>query len=180
MVVQAALCGMCTEIPKWLIVFVYSGWLQHLQILHFLRKFLRCYFQLQFRLLFNTRNFSCRLWYWRWGFNMGAVRCYPQRAHGVLVADGNICLPCKFSIRLTFSGFLRAQSSTKQPSLYFFFTNGMRVICIIGEEDSIFFYSFRSSVHELCSTCFQISHIACPTQRGAVKCVMTWSGKLSM
>ena len=90
------------------------------------------------------------------------------------------CLPCKLSIRLTFSGFLRARLSTKQPSLYFFFTNGMRVICIIGEEYSIFFYSFRSSVHELCSTCFQISHIACTTQRGACKCVMTWSGKLSM
>jgi len=25
---------------------------------------------------------------------------------------------------------------------------GIRVICIIGEEDQIFFYSFRSSVHE--------------------------------
>jgi len=78
---------------------------------------------------------------------MGVIHCYLQRAHGVLEADGNICLPCKISIRLTFSGlFLRAGLSTKQPSLYFFFTNGMRVICIIGEEDQIVFSSFRAGI----------------------------------
>jgi hypothetical protein len=33
----------------------------------------------------------------------------------------------------------------------------------------IFFSSFRSSVHELCSTCFQISHIACNYAEGSIQ-----------
>ena len=112
---------------------------------------------------------------------MGALHCYLQRAHGVLVADGNYMFTMQtlnsFDI---FWFFLRARLSTKQPLLYFFFTNGIRVICIIGRSIQ---YSFIPSVLP-CMNCavrvFRFHTLRATTQREVFKCEMTWPGKLTM
>ena len=118
-----------------------------------------------------------RLWYWLWCFNMGSLYYFLQRAHGVLVADCNICCPCWFSIRLTFS-----TSHVRCPRISAFYEQDCQrssLRCTFPSQTGcgynassgrrIFFSSFRSSVHELCSTCFQISHIACNYAEGSIQ-----------
>ena len=119
---------------------------------------------------------------------MGALHCYLQRAHGVL----DRCLTWMeiyFTVQtlnsFDISGCLRARLSTKQPSLYFFFTNGMRVICIIGEENRICFNCSADTFCVLlcmkCAACvFKFHTLRATTQIGAFKCDLKWPGQLRM
>ena len=135
---------MDTKIPNWLIVYR-------------INQLICSIFNIFFGMLLSTamevivqyEKTPCRLWYWLWGFNMWALHSFLQRAHGVLGADCNIWLTCWFSIRLTFStshvpcprisAFYDQDCQRSSLRCTFLFTNGMRVICIIGEEDRIFF-----------------------------------------
>ncbi len=100
--------------PRWRCRRLCVGWTQRFQnvLMYLYQSVDMQYFQNFFSgILLSTalqvvvqyEKTPCRLWYWLWCFNMGALHCFLQRAHGVLVADCNICWPCWFSIRLIFS-----------------------------------------------------------------------------
>ena len=113
---------MDTKIPNWLIVYRINQ-----LICNIFNIFSGMLLSTAMEVVVQYEKTPCRLWYWLWGFNMWTLHYFLQRTHDVFGTDCNIWLTCWFSIRLTFS------TSHVRCDMHH------RVICIIGEENRIFF-----------------------------------------
>ncbi len=175
------LCGMDTEIPKWLNVFVSISWYVAFSIF-----FLECYFQLYCRLLFNTRKLlagsGIDLDVSKWGHYIAFVKGHMVCLLRIVIYVGPVdsqfvwhFLHHMFDV-LVFHLFTNRIVNEAAFSVIF---PHKRDACDMhhrgGGSDILqlfWWYSFHSSVNELCRLCFQISHIVCNYTDGSIQ---VWS-----
>ncbi len=174
---------MDTEIPKWLIVFVSISWYASFSIF-----FSGMLLSTALQDVVQYEKTPCRLWYWLWCFNMGALYCFLQRAHGVFVTDCNICCPCDsqfvwhflhhmFDV-LVFQLFTSRIVNESAFVVLFLHKRNTDIMHHRGGG-----YSSLLSVLP-CMKCvvgvFRFHTLRETTQREVFKCEITWFGKLSM
>ncbi len=170
MAVYATLCGMDTEIPKWLIVFESISWYAVFSIF-----FHECYIQLHCRLLFNTKklladsgiDFDVSTWGHYIAFFKGHMVCLSRIVIYVVPADSQFVwhfLHHMFDV-LVFQLFTSRIVNEAAFAVLFLHKRDACDMHHRGEGSDIIqlfcWYSFRSSVNELCSLthCVQLRRL---------------------